>query len=325
MKNLFFLSLLLPCWLWSQNLVPNPSFENNTGCPTTPCQWNLATDWTNISGRIGCGTSNSGTPDYFNTCGTGNLAPPATTYGQLAPRTGNAMMGLSTYRPFSPNFREYLSVQLDSALQPGIPYEVSFAYANGTPAVGASTGGIGTEIGVNLSNGPLFQQGRTPIIINPTFETNGTVYSAGWQVISFIYTPPTPVDHITIGNFRNDANTTAVQYVTPTFFTFSYYFFDDIKVERASLLEASDVVTEIDEINSDQFFFHDNSLNIRLTNPEIQHIQLTIMNIQGKVLQERTKEVSNNARFDLPELSPGMYIARMQTARGASFLRFQMY
>jgi OOP family OmpA-OmpF porin len=324
MKNLLLFALLLPYSLWSQNLVPNASFENNTGCPTQACQWNLATDWTNISGRIGCGTSNSGTPDYFNTCGTGNFSPPVTRYAQLSPRTGNAMMGLSTFRPFSPNFREYLSVQLDSVLQPGIPYEVSFAYANGLPGFGSVLGGIGTEFGLHFSNGPLTQAGRTPIILTPSYETNGTVYSTGWQVINFIYTPVAPVDYLTIGNFRDDANTTAVIYELPTFFSFSYYFFDDISVEKASILDASGTVIEQSENSDDQFYTYNQTLRIQLANSETQRVSLAIQNVQGKVIHHKMEEVTGNAQWSLPYLAPGLYIARMQTARGAKILRFQV-
>ena len=41
----------------AQNLVPNPSFEDYTSCPTSVAQITLATPWV---------TPTTGSPDYFN-------------------------------------------------------------------------------------------------------------------------------------------------------------------------------------------------------------------------------------------------------------------
>lgn len=326
MNKLFFLLYMTPLWVWGQNLVPNPGFENRTGCPTASCQWNLATDWTNISGRIGCGTANAGTPDYFNTCGTGNLRPPATRYGVLAPRTGAAMMGISTLRPFSVNFREYLSVQLDSTLQAGIPYEVSFAYANGATGSG-STGGTGTELALHFSNGPLTQVGRNPIILTPSFETNGTVYSTDWSVITFTYTPTAAVNHLTIGNFRNDANTTSFQYVPPSFtgISFAYYFIDDVSVTRTRPLDAgiTEPLTDIQSSNTeDRIYMYDQKLILKTQDTERQRVQLTISDIHGKVVQEQSIETTGRSNVSLPSLAAGMYVAHLQTRRGVKAFKF---
>src|SRR5688572_1782690 len=78
------LLILLSLTFKSQNLVTNPSFENNTGCPNQSAGWSLVPGWHNCNGITGQGLW--GTPDYFNTCGTPvsnpiyNYVPPYSSY-----------------------------------------------------------------------------------------------------------------------------------------------------------------------------------------------------------------------------------------------------
>src|SRR5436309_14883674 len=69
------------------NLVPNPSFESNTGCPTSYSQMYLAAPWD---------APTTGTSDYHNSCTSGPFSPdvPANPLGFQAVRTGQAYPGL---------------------------------------------------------------------------------------------------------------------------------------------------------------------------------------------------------------------------------------
>ncbi len=228
---LFLSANLYPLFGLSQNLVPNPGFETFTACPTTSCEWFLVSDWDNSNGFLGCNNGNSGSPDYFNTCGTGFFGTPNTLNGEVSPLAGNGIMGLGTWLGFTNNFREYLQVQLNSPLVAGNTYTLDFAYTNGDfdPALGY--GGRGTEIGVHFSVGPLTQNGNDPILLNPTFETAGAVFSVNWQTISFTFTAVNNATHLIIGNFRNDANTTVQQFAnSSSSFGYAYYYFDEISV-----------------------------------------------------------------------------------------------
>lgn len=226
--------MLIRMSVLSQNLVPNPGFESNTGCPGTSCQFDLVTSWFVPNNGTGCGNGTLGSPDYFNTCGSGFFAPPNTLNGNVNPNSGNGMAGIATYVSFATNFREYISVQLDSALASGKTYQVTLAFTNGTFAQGLSYGGLGTQLGVHLSSGPLVQNGRSSIILTPTFESNGPLFSSTWQTIQFTVTPPISLDHLTIGNFRNDRNTTTQLLGTPSSasFPYAFYFMDNVVVEE---------------------------------------------------------------------------------------------
>src|SRR5687767_3461601 len=77
--------------LQAQNLVPNPSFDQTvTACPFANTQWNRCANWNNVNMNVGGGAW--GTPDYFNTCGTGVSNIPNTGYGTCNSRSGAGMM-----------------------------------------------------------------------------------------------------------------------------------------------------------------------------------------------------------------------------------------
>ncbi|MEM6263233.1 MAG: T9SS type A sorting domain-containing protein [Bacteroidota bacterium] len=222
--------------LWSQpNLVPNPGFETYSICPSTSCQWSLVSNWNNVNGTTGCNNGNSGTPDYFHTCGTGFFRFPETLNARVNPLGGSGAMGLGTWLSFSNNFREYISVQLSSPLQIGKTYVLSFSYTNGIAGTGAY-GGFGTRLGAHFSNGALTQNGKQPIQLTPTYESPGLLFSTTWQTISFTFTATANHTHITLGNFRNDNNTVRQQFRTPSGSGYAYYYFDDISVTEASVL-----------------------------------------------------------------------------------------
>lgn len=226
--------------LKSQNLVPNAGFESFTNCPDGSCQWNYLDSWDNVNGSLACNQS-AGSPDFFHTCGDGFFELPLTLNGNVNALGGDGIVGLSTYVSFAGNFREYLSVELTQALTIGKTYNVRVPFTNGTSDPGASYGGFGTEFGVHFSTGALTQTGSDPILITPTFETTGAVFNTAWQTLLFSFEATTAATHLTIGNFRNDANSTYQQFATPSsaMFSYAYYFFDDIEVEEATILSAN--------------------------------------------------------------------------------------
>ena len=73
------------CPIDAQNIVPNPSFETYTNCPTGLGTGNLeCTPWV---------TPTLGTEDYFNACNTGDVGVPANLFGNQAAHTGDAYVG----------------------------------------------------------------------------------------------------------------------------------------------------------------------------------------------------------------------------------------
>jgi hypothetical protein len=119
-KTTFFLIATLRCFeLSAQNLVPNPSFETYTACPTGSSQLNKATPW----------VGTNGSSDYFNSCAGPPINVPNAAYGYQQARTGNAFSGIYFINGYSVNYREYSQVKLTTPLTVGDCYLVKF-YVN---------------------------------------------------------------------------------------------------------------------------------------------------------------------------------------------------
>lgn len=211
----------------AQNLVDNAGFETYSLLPNGAGQWNYCTGWSNCNG--------TGSPDYFHENGTGIANLPNTFASYLFPYSGNAVMGFCPYYALNtPNFREYLSKPLTSALTPGTVYEVSFWITNGETS--GEYGGQGIDkVSVAFTVGAPVQSGSTPITgITPQWTTSTILYETAWQQITFQFTAAAAYNYITFGNFLNDANTNAQIFDVANNLV-AYYYLDGIEVEIADV------------------------------------------------------------------------------------------
>ena len=117
------ISFLASPFCFSQNLVPNPSFEQYTSCPDNYCQIHRASGWE------AWGYS----PDYFNSCGIYPWSPVSVPYNDIGfqfASTGNAYAGFFAYDSLNSSScglcREYIGMQLVSPLVIGQKYYVNF-------------------------------------------------------------------------------------------------------------------------------------------------------------------------------------------------------
>lgn len=230
MRKTLVLAILIAIFqLKSQvNLVSNSGFEQFSSCPTFGAQWNVCTGWNNINLNTGVGFY--GTPDYLNTCGIGNTAPPSTFAGTCSPQAGNAMMALVLYNvPYS-EYREYIATQLTCPMQPGVTYTLSFWLSNGTGIISPWTI---KNIGAHFSSSPLSQSGWNVINVVPQCEITTNVASTGWTQYTFTVIPTAVWNYLSFGSFRNDAsNNPTMTFPNPGGAPSSYanYFVDEIKV-----------------------------------------------------------------------------------------------
>jgi len=104
---------------FSQNLVPNYSFEYYSSCPTGPGQLPLAYPWI-------APTNNN--VEYFNVCSSSiSSSMPQDINGfYLYPRTGDACSAFWTYNTPDDNYREYIQVQLLSSLAQSSCYYIEY-------------------------------------------------------------------------------------------------------------------------------------------------------------------------------------------------------
>ncbi|MDF2451579.1 MAG: hypothetical protein K0S26_1083, partial [Bacteroidota bacterium] len=108
----------------SQNLVPNPSFESFTSCPTAYQQINRASPWITSSGF---------SADYYNSCSTStNVSVPKNLYNAnfQYPKNGNGFAGINTINGIGNDFKQTISSSLNSGLLNNSYYLCKFYLSN---------------------------------------------------------------------------------------------------------------------------------------------------------------------------------------------------
>jgi hypothetical protein len=231
------------------NIVPNPSFETFTNCPTGLSQWYRCNDWNSVNMFVGskkfsCPAPYTvGSPDYYKTCGTGGSSLPSSYAGFTWANSGSSCMGLVLYNQGYPNSgREYLSSQLTCPMLPGITYTLSFFLTNGTGQISPWTI---KNIGIHFSSSPLVQNCMETISVTPQCEITTNVASNSWVQYTFAITPTNVWNYITFGTFRSDTQNNPIQ-TYPMLGSingsanpkngYAHYFLDDITVLRPSNL-----------------------------------------------------------------------------------------
>ncbi len=114
-KITFAMLFLSYCQLgYTQNLIPNFSFEENEGCPSSiqykRTKW-LLTDWVSAT---------DGTPDYYHRCSTNQVSIPYNWAGKAQPVHGEAYAGLYLWG----GYREFLKIKLEDTLRAGVKYHL---------------------------------------------------------------------------------------------------------------------------------------------------------------------------------------------------------
>lgn len=216
-------ALLLPAGARAVNLFPNPGFESVTSCPSTFGQIALAAPWD---------TPNTGTSDSYNACAPAAFPSVNVPYTQLGYQ--NALSGVGYVgiipRSAAADYREYVSAPLLAPLVAGQSYTVTFNVSL------ADTASLAIDrLGAYFSVGPVGPVPNyaalpyTPQVESPAFAflTNST----GWTAVTGTFVAAGGEDHVTLGNFHDDAttNTTPGPGDWPGG---AYYFIDDVSVEQ---------------------------------------------------------------------------------------------
>ncbi len=227
MKNIILITLLTflsPFWMVShalaQNLVPNPSFEDTLDCFDHFGAPEAAFPWF---------TPTYCTPDYYtpnSNCGYPSLNNPS---GFQLPHSGVAYM--AGYQ-WSGNFRDYFGIRLDSTLQSNVKYKAGF-YVSRAEKFKYAIDKIGIYFSADTAGfyGNLCEQ----LYFTPQVENaSGNILSdtANWTLITQTFLAVGGEQFLTIGNFRDSANTTVVIADSNALYYGAYYYIDDVFVYR---------------------------------------------------------------------------------------------
>ena len=286
------------------NLVPNPSFENYSSCPTSLGKIKFAIPW-----DVAILNNSS---DYFNTCNTsGFTSIPSNYFGHQSARTGNAYAGIITYswNGIPTNYREYIQVELLDTLQFGVEYCLRFFVSPGD-----SCRRVSNDFGAYFANAMVLDSCGglasctlpfQPQIENPA--SNQLNDRNLWIEISGSFVASGGEKYLLFGNFKDATQSTATLtgWSNIPGLSHTYYYIDDV------LLSPCDSLTGIENINVGSHLtvfptIAEEILEIKSDNSMINSI--TIWNIMGEKLIDIIKLNQPVYSIDVSGLSHGMYI-----------------
>ncbi len=308
MKNIcIYTSLfLLPFRLWSQtNLVPNYSFEDTMSCPSIS-----KLGMVNV---VAWYSPTKGTPDYYNQCSSTNYASiPNNRHGGQVPYSGVAYVGIATFNLSAQEFREYIEVLLNDSLKSGKKYHVDFYLS-----LGDSEQYICNDIGVYFSNNSI-NAGNYSVLpyIPQVSNANNNMLSdkLGWTKISKSFIANGGEKYITIGNFKNDANSDTMYVGGAWGYDVAYYYIDDISV-------IEDTATGVGKISNEKEKYkiklypnpNDGGMQLDYNLSEGQTGELIIYNMMGeKINTYHLLSSKNNIKISEAALKNGVYFYELK-------------
>lgn len=208
------------------NIVPNPGFERFANPPI---------GWTYKGADFGrvvkyWFSATTASPDVY---GPGVHVPrdwAEKGFGDTKPHGGKAMAGLTLYGCINgkPHCREYIEVQLAEPLVNGQTYEISFWVA----PMGKSM--FINQIGAYFSVKPIERKTDEILVRTTQFQENAVIKPKAkekWIQVKGTFTATYEAEHLLIGNFNDDATTTA-EMSAPNGYTYAYYYVDDVRLRK---------------------------------------------------------------------------------------------
>ncbi len=249
MKNIFFISFFIVFKCYSQNLVPNQSFEIVDTC------YDLGNGF--AYGDVApWDTPSSGSSDAFNTCVvTQTTAVPANNFGYQNPHSGNGYGGAGFYDNSLNNYREYIQVQLDTPLIDHQQYCISF-YVNHSNRSQFAV----NNIGMYISDSHTYIPGGAPLPYIPQINyTNVISDDSLWIEIYGQYISHGGEKYIIIGNFFSDSLTdTTHVHGSGTTLGSAYYYIDDVNVHCCTCDSTTSLHNEVGEIKEEEMEIYPN-------------------------------------------------------------------
>ncbi|OFY96845.1 MAG: hypothetical protein A3K10_08695 [Bacteroidetes bacterium RIFCSPLOWO2_12_FULL_31_6] len=211
--------LLFTIYCKSQiNLVPNPSFEDLSQCPTFVSQLEYATYWFQPTD----GTQFN--PDLYSSCCTNSSCGYFNSKGYQIPKTGNSYVGAVYYVDFFTS-RELLEVKLLDSLNNSKSYCIKFYVS-----LAENSGYATSNFWVYLSEDSCLSENAIPPytaqIQNP--YSNIIMDTNNWVPIELEYIAQGKENFVTIGGFEVDSLAN-ILFVGGTM-TAAYYYIDDVSV-----------------------------------------------------------------------------------------------
>ena len=308
-KSTICLCLFLSLKVSAQNLVLNPSFEDTITCPigtwAMQCRY-----WYSAS---------VGSPDYFSEqpdifCSTSYV--PQNQVGFQYARTGIAYVGLgpfvSTTFPSFANRREYIGGGLSDTLKHGHEYCVSF-YVSVAEEFKYVVDGIGLYLSVDSAVDYTINTNLSFVPQISNLAGNIIYDTLNWVQISGTYIANGGEKYLTIGNFKDNANTMidSINNSVPQSQYESYLFIDDV-----SVIDCTVGISEVnDNLSIGKLYpnpartvvYYEDNLN------DIEKGIIQLQDISGRNLKEYSlKSGANRVAIPVTDLAKGIYMVKIK-------------
>ncbi|MBP6414186.1 MAG: T9SS type A sorting domain-containing protein [Bacteroidia bacterium] len=296
---------------FSQNLVPNGSFENYAICPNSWGKIYRATGWFQPHKYPGGFSVNqSSSSDYYNTCsGTSLVSVPINSAGFQFAKTGNGYIGIGYYSP-SVNgnaFREYAEVELSQVLTENKRYNLKYSIC----LANASRFSI-TKFDAYFSNDSLLytSQNLYKIPVTPQIQFNSRISDTlNWVLVSGSFIALGGEKFLTLGNFQDGSVCDSLIANSNPTLGAAYYYIDDVSLEE-------DTITGINEAAAIDFTLYPNpSKNkLQISSQEIM-LEVNVVDIRKKIIIA-LKPNNSNTQIDVSQLVDGIYIVQCKFKKG---------
>lgn len=223
------------------NLVQNPSFEEYHACPYNTNHLSFAKYWFNLQDSTGCN------PWFMHTCANGgstviSVGVPVNgggnSFSYQQAHAGLGYAALRTYvrtEPFSNiSNRDYIQNELKQPLKSNTNYCVTAHLSLVDYSQGATN-----IMGAYFDNGNLSTSDCLVANVTPQMEyISPTIWAdtQNWVKVQGSFTATGGETYMTLGNFRNNANTNYQELISPGngYWTANYYI-DDISLIESDL------------------------------------------------------------------------------------------
>jgi len=319
-KAPFLLLLLLPFFANSQNLVPNPSFEEYTECPDSALELDIegAYPWTSFRQ----------TPDFFHPCDeTGMMSSPhSIIYGYGVPYHGVGKAGFIGVGGVST--REIIGVELNEQLIIGESYYVSFFIMRTFGGGGhANCDCASNNLGLKFTTRSYSVNETVPIdnfahILHEEILTDTTNWTevSGWFVADSAYI------YLAVGTFFTNEFISIENYNNYVAGLPKTYYFVDAVCVSTNPLDCDELrPVSIEEIASNNILVFPNPAHTSIQiQSEFKITDLNIYDVTGKLLFKSNASPIDK-ELNISHLAKGLYVLVVQfengTKQNVSFIK----
>ena len=298
---------------YSQNLIPNPSFE----------------DTIQVNGQPGLNTwkNNIGSPDYYSNHYNGSFSVRrADTNGRggQTPYDGAAIFAFGILDRRLPEFREYLQMELKQKLQKDQLYEVEFFISLADSfewAYGYEDFGVHFSDTLYPNNLDHKVREFRPYFISDTVwdSTN----KKGWEKFHLTYKAKGTEKCMTIGCFKKDSEVNAFLVFGGGSFIFhkvgSMYFIDMIRVE---MVDTANGLFENNLVNASALYPNPANKDFFLEWSYQNLPQLQLWNQKGQQLEVKAQSFHQGLKIDVMDLPKGVYLLQINYIGRSQVLKF---